>query len=81
MAYRETELGYLVRNNEREAKRRIRDALKRARGNVKAAAGALGVGYRTLKRWLAQLDPEGDGLPRQPRGWPRKAGNRPQAGP
>lgn len=55
MAYRDTELGYLVRRKPREATRQIVEAYEREGFEIKAAAKVLEVTERTLSRWIVAL--------------------------
>jgi len=55
MAYRDTELGMLVRLDPKRAASRINAAFKRAHGSATNAARVLGVDRRTLHRWRVRL--------------------------
>lgn len=55
MAYRECELGLLVRLDEKRAGVRIMRAYRRSKGNTTKAAERLSVDRATLKRWVRRL--------------------------
>jgi transcriptional regulator of acetoin/glycerol metabolism len=59
MAYRDTELGMLVRLDPKRAALRIKVAFKRANGSATNAAILLGVDRRTLHRWRTRLSSVG----------------------
>lgn len=55
MAYRECELGLMVKLFPDDASTRIMDAYRQTDGNTTHAAELLGVNRATLKRWVAKL--------------------------
>lgn len=55
MAFRKIELGVLLRIEPADARTRILDALAAHGGDVKKAAKSLGVGRRTLHRFVTAL--------------------------
>lgn len=59
MAYRDTELGLLVRVRPRVAARRILAAYRAEGGVATRAAERLGVEHTTLLRWLRKLERSG----------------------
>jgi ActR/RegA family two-component response regulator len=48
------ELSTLRQANPKAAQRRVKDAVRKAGGNLSAAARELGIAKRTLTRWLAE---------------------------
>lgn len=59
MAYRDTELGLLVRLHPRQAMRRILAAYRAEAGVATRAAIRLGVEHSTLLRWVGKLERRG----------------------
>jgi hypothetical protein len=55
MAYREQDLGYLVRRDPKRATVQILAAYRRAAGHTLTAATALDVSPRSLERWTSKL--------------------------
>jgi len=55
MAYREPELGYLVRHYPTQAKARVLEAYRQGGGRTIGAAAVLDAKPRTLQRWVTDL--------------------------
>ena len=55
MSNRSIELGQLVINNPRIARKRIKEELERNKGNVTWMSEHLGVGRVTIRRWINKL--------------------------
>jgi len=55
VAYRLSEMGFLVHTRPDEARRRILSVIRRMRGERDRAAEHFGVTRRTLDRWLVEL--------------------------
>lgn len=56
MAYQRQQLGALVRIDPAAARAKIVEAHQQTKGNTTTAAKLLGVGRRSLVRWITQLD-------------------------
>ena len=56
MAYRQSDLGLMVRLKPEQARRQVLGAVRAAGGEVDDAAAALGVTRRTLDRYVRILD-------------------------
>lgn len=55
MAFRYHEVGYLVREQPRAARDRLRQLFKEEHGNATRVAASLSVDVKTVRRWIAQL--------------------------
>jgi len=59
MAYKDNEVGLLLKLSPKAAYDKVLVAYKRASGNTTHAAGRLGCTRSTLKRWVAALEKAG----------------------